>query len=244
MARRKSTPSRSSSTRPLKAGAVSSADRVRARRQERGATHLSAKTWVIFYVVTFLIIETVIVFAFVGTGGDSRVRRQVLLEAEEYHGKGEYDRAIETLEDFGRRWPGAWGTENFNQRIGEYYYQGGDFEKSAAALKRAVEKDPSKWDVRALAGRSLWKLDQRGEAVEFFQQELKDANKNNDIAHYHLGRWALDKDTPIEAFEHFQAISDPAPWAGELQKITEQYRKELLEPARKEAEARAAELLP
>ncbi|MCB2155843.1 tetratricopeptide repeat protein [bacterium] len=246
MARRKTRSSRSTSSRPDQGGVKPTGSATKAvpvRRQARGF-HLSSKTWIIIYVLVFLVVESVIVFAFVGSGGDSRVRRQILLEAAELRDNGEYKEAVELLEDFGKRWPGAWKTHNFNQRMGEYYYDAGDYALSAASLKRAVDLDGTIWDTRALAGRSLWKLDQREEAVKYFQDELQKANKNSDIAHYYLGQWALANDQPVAAFEHFQAIQDPTPWEKELKDVTAKYHEEVLEPARKEAEARAAELLP
>lgn len=247
MARRKSKPSRPSSSRLPEAGVKPTGPSSRRGRDRRpGGTgfHLTTRTWIIFYAVVFLVIESVIVFAFVGTGGESRVRRQMLLEAEELREKGKPAEAISVLEEFGERWPGAWATHNFNQRIGEYFFEAGEYKKSADALKSAVTKDPTKWDTRALAGRSLWMNNERQEAATLFREEIEKANRNNDLAHFYLGLWALEQDDPVEAFKQFQAIADPAPWAEEIRVVTDRYREELLEPARKEAEERASELLP
>ena len=171
-----------------------------------GAAHWSTKNWIILYVSVFVVVQLIILFAFTGLGGEKRPQAKMLARAESQFEEQRYEASLKTLLDFGERWPGAYGTREFEWKLGERYYNMGEYEKAAEHYINSVNADPSFRDTRALAGRSLWKAGKREEAVRWFRDELAQGSAENDIAHYYLGRVALDQGEYVEAYHKHRAL--------------------------------------
>lgn len=200
----------------------------------------SRQTWIRLYLVLFLAAEAVILIGFAALGGDSRVREEMLQQAEALAAAGEHGEVLDVYLEYGRRWPGAYGTQNFELRLGQAYFNAGDFEESALHFERSVAANPRVRDTRALAGRSWWQAGERARALELFSQELSVGNPENDIAQIHLGLAALEEDRYAEALEYLAAAGNAA--EAETREARARAEEQLLAPARERAQQRAREL--
>ncbi len=241
MSRAKRTRNRSQSNRPVvESAAQSSTPEATPRVARKTRKHWTRKHWIAFYVTVFVVVQSVVIFAFTRAPGDSRVRQDMLLEASNLREKGEYGAALEILIEYGRRWPGAYGTQNFEQRLGDYYYDAGQYAESGKHYLKSISADESVWDTRALAGRSLWLAENREKAVELFKDELESGNPQNDMANFYLGVAANDAGDMVAAWRYIQSIRDPAPYKDELKELSRNLEEKVLAPSREAAKEAAA----
>jgi len=206
------------------------------------AGQFSTKQWAMIYVAVFLVVQAVIVFAFVALGGEKREQRKMLSTAEVQFEEERFQESLDTLLEFGEQWPGAFGSREFQWKLGERYYALGQTQEAAEAYLKAVENDPTYWDMRALAGRALYESGQKDEAKSWFEEELEEGNKESDIAHYHLGLYALDEENYVEAFTRFQSISDKEAYQDKLLNARKVLEQKVIKPSEEAAKERLAEL--
>lgn len=196
---------------------------------------MPVKTWVVVYLVTFIVLEGLLLVTFKGFGGENRVMTKMLMQAETLREQGRYNEALEVLDEYGRRWPGAHGTRNFEQRLGDYYFDAEQYETAARHYERSIAADQQWWDTRALAGRAHWMAGNREKAVEHFKAELESGNPESGLANYHLGLWQIEQGNLVEAMQHIQSIRDREQYSDELAAVRKRIEDEVLKPAREHA---------
>lgn len=205
--------------------------------------HLTRRTWIAIYVVIFLAIQAALALFFVGLGGEERVRLKMLDEAAQLRQRGDSTRALAVLERYGQRWPGAYGTQNFERRLGDYHFDAGNHADAAQHYAKSVAANPKVWDTRALAGQAYWLAGEKETAVRYFREELEQGNPESDLAQYHLGLWELEQGNVIRALSHMQDIKDRAAYEQRLADMYTQIERDILEPSRAQAAAAAREFL-
>lgn len=204
--------------------------------------HWGNREWSILYGAVFGVVVLIILVVFTMLGGDSRPQRAMLDHAAELRAAGKHDEAVGVLLDFGKRWPGAYGTQNFERRLGDYYFDAGEYEEAADHYQNSVRADPEFRGTRALAGRALWMAGDHARAVPLFREELEKGDREDDIAQFYLGLNAIEEGNPVKAFDYFQAIEAKEDFAGRLAEVRQRIDEEYLEPARRLAEKQAEQL--
>lgn len=195
---------------------------------EQEAAHQARKPfvfWLSVYGGIFLAIEVAILLLFVVFGGEKNQQNALLGEAAELRKNQEYDKALAVLVIFGEKWPGAYDTQNFNRRIGEYYLDAGEPKKAAQHLSKSIQLNPNIPGGWSQLGIAYWNQGQKENAVEQFNLELKNGNRDSNLAHYYLGKFYFEQGTFKEAFEHFAAVREDFPQYSEL----EAYRQEFIQ---------------
>ncbi|MBX3729784.1 MAG: tetratricopeptide repeat protein [Candidatus Sumerlaeia bacterium] len=202
-------------------------------------TPWNRQTWIRFYVSLFLVAEAVLLIGFLTLGGGSRLQREMLRQAEAHAAGGRHEAALEVLRDYGRRWPGANGTRDFERRLGVAYANVGHFETAAGHFERSVAANRAFEDTRALAGEAWWKAGNRERALALFAEELRLGNPENPIAARYLGVAALERGDVARALGHFLSLGDEA--APEAAAARAQAQTDVVAPAVEKARRRAAE---
>ncbi|MGF1572578.1 MAG: tetratricopeptide repeat protein [Sumerlaeia bacterium] len=186
--------------------------------------------WLKVYGAFFLIIQLVIVTLFIGLpffgyGGEKSQQKALLSKAEDLRENQQYADALAVLVDFGEKWPGAYETQNFNRRIGEYYLDAGEPAKAVEHLRKSIEIDPNIPGGWAQWGIALWNQDKKQQAYTQFAQELEKGNLDSDIANYYLGQYHFELKNYKQAFDHFAAVKETYPDYNKL----DAYRREFIQ---------------
>jgi tetratricopeptide (TPR) repeat protein len=191
------------------------------------------------YVSLFLVAEAVLLVGFLAFGGGSRLQREMLRQAEAHAAGGRHEAALEVLRDYGRRWPGANGTRDFERRLGVAHANVGEFETAAGHFERSVAANRSVEDTRALAGQAWWNAGNRERARALFAEELRLGNPDNPVAARYLGIEALERGDVVRALGYFLSLGDQAPPEAAAARL--RARDEFVAPAIEKARRRAEE---
>jgi len=197
---------------------------------------LSRKVILAVILLVFVIFEVAMILIF--QSGDSITWKRELSEIDALYEEGSYEAAADRLSEFGEEWPGAKDTFDWNRKMGLYHARAGDWEKAARYYVRAAEINPDAPNVHARAGEAFYKTGKREQAIEHLVQEIESTHRavgDHDRANYYLGLDLMNEGRFVEAFQHFQAISDREAWEEELEEVYQDVDEELLRPAREEA---------
>lgn len=213
-----------------------------AAQQENALAEGSSRRVILAIVLAVFVIFEISIILIFRTGEEIHWKKE-LTRIEAIYNRGEYKSAAERMTQFGKDWPGAVQTFDWNKKMGLYHAKAEDWATAAAHYARAAQIDAKAGEVRALAGEAYWKAGDRERADKFLTEEIGKISRaigDHDRAHFYLGLAAKDKKDYLSAFAHFQAIADRDAWKSELESIYTAVRAELVEPAR----ARAAQLSP
>ena len=184
--------------------------------------------FVLFEVITWSLFKS----------GEQIQWKKELSNIEQVFESGNYERAAKRLTEFGKDWPGARETVNWNRQMGLYHAKAGNWEVAAKHYEKASEIAPERPKLHALAGEAFWKAGNREKALDALQAEVNEINPalgDHDRANYYLGLVMLEQDRLQEAFQHFQAIKDREEWKDELEDAYARVEEDFLEPAREKA---------
>lgn len=175
----------------------------------------STRLWIGLYVGIFLIAQAVLFLAFNTAGGDSRVRREMLQRADAAADAGRQQERLEVLLDYGKRWPGAYQTGDFQKRLGDATAALGEHQQAAEHYMTSASLRPDEPGVYAAAGEQ-WRLAGDAEqALNAFAMELGRSDPTNAMAHHRLGLAAAERGAWVEAMRHHAALPDDWALAGE-----------------------------
>lgn len=195
----------------------------------------SRRAWLVAYLVAFLALEGLLVGVFLVLGQGSRLRTQMEREADVLLAEGRGADALAVAREIGDRWPDQRGTFAFERRLGQCFEAAGDHDEAALHLDMAIDAAPDAWDIRAEAGRALWKAGERERAAQRLREELEQGNPDNDVARVHLALIALDEGKTVEAFKRFQGIAKREALPDEAKAAIAQAEADIAGPARAEA---------
>lgn len=188
------------------------------------------KQWLIVYGSIFLVFQ-IAIFIFVSQGGESRARSIMLDTASSYYEEGNYQEALETLLTFGEKWPGAYNTQNFNRRIGEYYLAAGEYKQAEEHIKKSISLNsqiPGGWAQQGLA---VWKQERYDAAAALFSTELQRGDKRSDLAYAYLGLYHYQNENFPLAFEYFASVREDAEIDIDMDKYREEFKDKYLSSA-------------
>jgi len=188
------------------------------------------KQWLIIYGSIFLAFQ-IAIFFFVSQGGESRARSLMIDSATSFYEEGKYQEALDTLLDFGEKWPGAYNTQNFNRRIGEYYLAAGEYIQAEEHIKKSISLNsqiPGGWAQQGLA---VWKQDRYDAAAALFQTELQRGDKRSDLAYAYLGLYHYQNENYPLAFEYFAGVREDADVDIDMEKYRKEFREKYVTQA-------------
>jgi tetratricopeptide (TPR) repeat protein len=195
------------------------------------------KYWLLTVLLIIFVLFEVMIITLFQSGGSIKWKKE-LTEVESLFNAGNYEQAAAELTTFGENWPGARETFDWNKRMGLYHSKTDQWETAAKYYAAAVEIDPTATAINALAGEAAFKAGDRDAATEFLATELTETKRavgDHDRANFYLGKILLENKQYIEAFQHFQSITNRDQWQTELAPIYEQINKEIIQPAREMA---------
>lgn len=245
--RRRNTPQQPGSESGEGSAPLSTAERLAkgSARESEEAARATGRTMLFVVLAVFIIFEIAIVLIF-RTGEEIHWKRE-LVEIDSLHERGSHEDAARRLAEFGKDWPGAVETFDWNRKMGLYHAAAGDWATAAQHYARAAEIDPRAPRVRAAAGEAYWKTGDRKKAVEFLGAEIDNVPRalgDHDRANFYLGIAAKEQGDYLAAFRHFQSIADTGAWQQELDKLYAEIETELIEPTRTRARETSIEELP
>jgi tetratricopeptide (TPR) repeat protein len=168
----------------------------------------STRLWIGLYVGIFLIAQLVLFLAFQTAGGDSRIRRELLQRAEAAAEAGRHQEHLDVLLDYGKRWPGAYETGDFQQRLGDAHAALGRAREAAEHYMTSASLRPDEPRVHALAGEQWLAAGEPDLAFNAFVQELRQGDPLHPMAHHRLGLAAAQRGDWVQAMRHHAALPD------------------------------------
>lgn len=170
----------------------------------------ATRLWIALYVGIFLIAQLVLFLAFQTAGGDSRLRREMLQRAEAAATAGRHQEHLDVLLDYGRRWPGAYETGDFQKRLGDAHAALGRHRPAAEHYMTSAALRPDEPGVAALAGEQWRAAGDDALAADAFAQELRQGDPRHPLAHHRLGLAAAQRGQWVQAMRHHAAL--PPDW--------------------------------
>lgn len=137
----------------------------------------------------------------------------IVYDAIEEYDSGNYEAALEQLEQADAEKFKAMKPENYYYYLGETYFKLGDYEKSLNAHLHALKIKPTLFKSRVTAGVCYSKLGRTGDALKTYEKALEYDPQNADSVglYISLGSLYISQNKPYTAIDYLEKASEIYP---------------------------------